>query len=47
MDKEMALMTKKRMEPSTGDGAQVPWALPSASWTTSERYAKHHTYKYK
>ena len=39
----MALMTKKIMETGTGNGAQGPWDLPTASWKTSETYVKHHT----
>ena len=42
----MALMTKNMTEPGTGNGALGPRDIPAASWTTSERYAKHHTYKY-
>ena len=39
----MALLIQT--EPGTGAGAQGPLSVPVASWTTSERYAKHHTYK--
>ena len=46
MEKTMALWLKKLTEPGTGDGAQGPWDLPSASWTMSERYTKKYTYKY-
>ena len=45
MEKTMYLMTQKLVEPGTGDDAQGIWSLPAASWTTSERYTKHHTYK--
>ena len=44
-EKTMALITKKVMEPGTGDDYQGPWYLPAASWTTSERYSKKHIYK--
>ena len=37
----MALMTQKLTEPGIVYGAQGTWALPAASWTTSERYAKN------
>ena len=45
MEKTMYLMTQKLMEPGTDDGAQGLWDLRTVSWTTSERYAKHHTKK--
>ena len=38
----MDLMTQKLTEPGTGAGTQGPWALPTASWMTLERYAKKH-----
>ena len=41
MEKKMALINKKLMETGTDGGAQGPWDLPAASWTTSERYSKN------
>ena len=36
-EKTMVLMTNKIKNPGTGDGDQIPWALPVASWTISEK----------
>ena len=46
MEKAMSLMTQKVMESSIVDGAQGPRDLLTSSWTTSERYDEHYTYKF-